>query len=122
MEEITLLVDPCPKPRMTRSDKWKKRPCVVKYFKFCDELRYQAKLNHYIPGNSLSLRFVIKMPKSWSKAKKREMNGTPHMTRPDLDNLLKAFKDSLLKEDSDVHTYVSISKVWGQEGRIEIFK
>lgn len=122
MEEITLLVDPCPKPRMTRSDKWKKRPCVMKYRAFADELRYQAKLNDYEPGTSLSLRFVIPMPKSWSKTKKKEMLGTPHKQRPDLDNLLKAFKDALLKEDSHVHTYVSISKVWGEMGKIEILK
>ncbi|GAG23977.1 unnamed protein product, partial [marine sediment metagenome] len=32
-------VTPNTKPRMTKRDKWKKRPCVIKYRKFCDELR-----------------------------------------------------------------------------------
>ena len=32
-------IDPCPKPRMTSSDRWKKRKCTDKYWKFKDELK-----------------------------------------------------------------------------------
>jgi hypothetical protein len=32
---------PVPKPRQTRSDKWKQRPCVMAYRTFADELRLQ---------------------------------------------------------------------------------
>lgn len=120
MKEIILNVTPCPKPRMTRSDKWKKRPCVIKYWKFCEDIRREAAKNNYIPGNALSLTFILSMPRSWSKKKRIEMNSKPHMMRPDIDNLLKAFQDALLKEDSHVHTYISISKVWGEVGSIEV--
>ena len=30
-------ITPVPKPRMTQADRWRKRPCVVRYFAFCDE-------------------------------------------------------------------------------------
>jgi Holliday junction resolvase RusA-like endonuclease len=122
MQELIFNVEPCAKPRMTRSDKWKKRPCVIKYRKFCDALRLEAEKNNYSPGNSLSLTFHISMPKSWSKKKKAEMEGKPHQQRPDLDNLLKAFKDALLKEDSNVHTYITICKVWSSIGHISVLK
>jgi hypothetical protein len=32
-------IDPCPKPRMTSSDRWKKRKCTDKYWKFKDDLK-----------------------------------------------------------------------------------
>ena len=32
-------ITPVAKPRQTRSDVWKKRPCVVKYRQFADDLR-----------------------------------------------------------------------------------
>jgi len=32
-------INPVPKPRMTQSDKWKKRPPVLRYFAFKDECR-----------------------------------------------------------------------------------
>ena len=32
-------ITPVPAPRMTRSDRWKKRPCVLRYFAFRDEVK-----------------------------------------------------------------------------------
>lgn len=32
-------IEPVPKPRMTQADKWKKRPPVLKYFAFKDEVK-----------------------------------------------------------------------------------
>lgn len=116
--DTLLEVNPVPKPRMTQSDKWKKRPCVLRYRDFCDRLRKVSTTNGYTPSNPLSLVFIIPMPKSWSKTKKDKMRGRPHQQRPDLDNLLKAFKDALLEEDSHIHTYLGITKVWGDEGGI----
>lgn len=105
---------------MTRSDRWKKRKCVVEYYKFKDELNAQAKRLGYVPEVPLSIHFVIPMPKSWSKKKKREMLGKGHESTPDLDNLIKAFKDCLLKEDSWVSRYGEMSKTWGEEGEIRV--
>jgi hypothetical protein len=33
------IITPVGKPRMTRSDKWKQRPPVIRYRMFCDEAR-----------------------------------------------------------------------------------
>lgn len=115
---ITLNIVPVPKPRMTQSDKWKKRPVVVKYFNYKDELKMLCFLCRWQPKEDLDVKFVLPMPKSWSERKKKKMDGKPHKSRPDLDNLIKAFKDALLIEDSHVHTYHNMKKIWGRSGAI----
>ena len=104
-------ITPVPKPRQTRSDKWKKRPCVVRYRAFADECR----LKGVTVENGDSIKFFMPMPKSWSKKKKIEFKGKPHTQKPDLDNLLKALMDAVLKEDSIIHKLGSIEKVWSDE-------
>jgi hypothetical protein len=120
IEDIVLDVEPIAKPRMTRSDKWKKRPCVSRYWDFCDQLRTESDKFGYVPVNPLSLIFILPMPSSWSKKKRDQKNGQPHEQRPDLDNLIKAFKDALLKEDSGIYEYGNMKKIWGHVGAIVI--
>lgn len=108
-------IKPCPKPRMTVSDKWKKRPCVLRYRAFADECR----LRGVKVTNGCSIVFRIPMPKSWSNKKKSEMNGKPHTQRPDIDNLLKSVMDAVLPEDSHIHS-IYIKKQWAVTGQIEI--
>ena len=115
---ITLNIVPVAKPRMTQSDKWKKRPATDKYWKFKDDLKMLCFLCRWKPKDDLDVKFVIPMPISWSKKKRLKMDGQPHKQRPDLDNLIKAFKDALLIEDSHIHTYQNMQKVWGREGQI----
>jgi Holliday junction resolvase RusA-like endonuclease len=62
------------------------------------------------------------MPKSWSNKKKKEMDGQPHRVKPDLDNIVKAFKDSLCEDDSFIHTYQNVRKIWGEKGCILIHR
>lgn len=109
-------LEPVPKPRMTRSDRWKKRTTVVRYFAFCDQLRLLWK--EPVPPE-LALRFYITMPKSWSKKKKLDMDGKPHQQRPDIDNLVKAFLDALCEDDSYVYK-IHCEKYWSTDGRIEV--
>lgn len=113
------IIEPNTKPRQTRSDKWKKRPCVLQYRAFADELRKQAKEMGYSLGETLNVDFIVAMPDSWSKKKKDEMNGTPHRQTPDVDNFLKAVFDSLAKQDKTVWR-VEASKTWGHGGAIII--
>ena len=68
---------------MTRADKWKKRPEVMRYQLFCDHVRL---LGIDLPESKSHVTFVLPMPKSWSKKKRAEMNGQPHQGKPDLDN------------------------------------
>ena len=109
-------ITPVAKPRMTRSDKWKKRPCVLKYRAFCDELRLKHKGE--LPS-SVDLSFNIPMPESWSKKRKMEMEGKPHQQKPDVDNLTKSVLDALCADDSYVWRIKS-KKRWAYEGSIII--
>lgn len=65
------------------------------------------------------LTFTLAMPQGWTPKKKEAMNGQPHLQMPDLDNLLKATVDALLKQDSHVWSFQA-EKRWGYEGSIEI--
>lgn len=109
-------ITPCAKPRMTRADAWKKRPPVLKYWAFKQECLLKKVMCK--PGDGYV--FTLPMPKSWSKNKKDKMNGSPHVSRPDLDNLLKAIFDAVLPEDSHMWNIGPTCKIWGYEGSIEV--
>ena len=109
-------ITPVPKPRMTGSDKWKKRPNVMKYWAFKEECRLRKV---EIPEDGCHIIFTISMPKSWSKKKKLEMAGKPHQQTPDLDNICKAIFDAIYDNDSHIWTYRA-TKIWGTEGSIRI--
>lgn len=114
------LIAPVPKPRMTRSDKWRKIPRkpVAKYWAFCRHCQL-LKINLPLYGGMVT--FVVPMPKSWPAKKCMEFDGRPHQPEggPDLDNFLKALGDALYQNDSciwDIH----VRKVWGHDGKIII--
>src|SRR5690242_5545197 len=88
-------VAPVGKVRMTQSDKWKKRKCVVAYRAYHDELRELGVTLE--PGDEV--HFHIQMPLSWSLKKREAMHGMPHDQKPDLDNLLGGLLDGVLEED-----------------------
>lgn len=116
MTNITIPITPVPKPRMTQSDKWKKRPAVLRYRDYKDHL------NLLVKGSleaTFDVVFYVPMPTSWSETKKRDMEGKPHQQKPDIDNYLKAFMDALCEDDSYVYD-VRARKYWAREGRIEL--
>lgn len=117
MKKRIYRIDPVGKPRMTQRDKWKKRPCVLKYHAFKDACRAHGVT---LPADGdITVAFVIPMPKGWSNPKRIKHLGKPHQQKPDIDNLVKALLDAVLKEDSHVWK-ISAMKVWGEVGRIEI--
>lgn len=110
------IIDPVGKPRMTRADKWKQRPPVMRYRMFCDEARLH---DIRVPEAGAHITYVLPMPKSWSKKKRALMAGKPHQQKPDVDNLTKALLDALF--DDDAHIWdVRASKIWGETGMIII--
>lgn len=111
-------IDPVPAPRMVQSDRWKKRPVVLRYFAYKDEVRLR-RVQLYESGSHIT--FVLPMPKTWSKKKKVAMLGMPHQQKPDWDNLAKGLFDAVYDEDSQVHD-VRVSKIWGETGAILIEK
>ena len=117
---FNLTIIPVAKPRMTQRDKWQQRPCVLKYRAFCDELRF--KVRNVTPvlkyeSVSLSVSFHLPMPRSWLAVKKERMDGTPHLNRPDLDNIIKAWCDALYPEDSVIWS-IQATKFWSYKGSI----
>lgn len=115
----TIPVEPVAKPRMTRSDSWKKRECVVKYWEFKDSIReHLTDLTLPVPGIA---RFFVPMPKSWSKKKKASMLNQPKLTVPDVDNYLKALLDAVYDNDSEVWDFRGV-KLWSDTGYIEIWE
>lgn len=70
------------------------------------------------------IQFYSKMPDSWSKNKKLEMNWKPNQNTPDIDNLFKAFSDTIFydpvnksKDDCKIWK-LSADKFWGEEDKI----
>lgn len=99
---------------MTRRDKFKKRPVVLKYRAFKDECRIR-KLT--LPESAYHLVFVLPMPNTWPEKKKVEMDGQPMQQTPDKDNLEKAVLDALFTEDSQIWDG-RVTKYWGREPMI----
>ena len=117
MHPIKLDIAPVPKPRMVKSDSWAKRPAVLRYWDFKDEL-VRLWGDRELP-ESIGLIFIIPMPISWSEKKKSLMDGKPHQAKPDIDNLCKSIFDCLAKSDAYIWR-VDAVKMWGREGLIEI--
>lgn len=109
-------VTPMGKPRMTRADKWKKRPEVLRYRAFCDHVRL---LGVELPEAGAHVTFILPMPLSWSKKKRLQHDGQPHQAKPDCDNMLKALMDAIYVDDAHVWD-CRVTKVWGETGQIVI--
>lgn len=116
MNEKVYNITPLGKPRMTRADKWKKRPEVLRYRAFCDEVRLNKVT---LPESGYHVIFVLPMPPSWSKKKRALMDGEPHQQKPDKDNLEKALLDALFGEDSHIWDG-RVTKIWGETGKMII--
>lgn len=109
-KKIIVPGSPVAKPRQTRSDKWKERPCVVRYREWADRAREAAGA---IPVAARRAEIIIylPLPLSLSSKKRAAMAGTPHTVKPDIDNLIKSSLDALLKRDQGIHE-ISAKKFW----------
>lgn len=119
---VTLHLDPRPKPRITHQGRFSET--AKRYYAYANTLRAIADHVGVTLSRSLSVTFVLPMPKSWSKSKRQAMNGQAHEVRPDLKNLVAALEDILYnrgeRDDSEIHTYRDVRKVWGEQGAITI--
>jgi len=101
--------EPVAKPRMTRSDRWKKRKCVIKYREFSDKLREDS--SGFISSGTLVMHFFFSFKKSHSKKFIENNLGAPHTQKPDIDNCIKAVLDTLYENDSHVYSVLA-KKFW----------
>jgi len=110
--------DPVAKPRMTRRDKWKKRPSVMKYRAWKDACILSARAAGGIPEGArvfgLSVFAYFKPPKG-----KENRFSERHQQKPDLDNIVKAAGDSLLGDDSCI-CEINAAKHWSDKAFTEI--
>ena len=71
-----------------------------------------------------NIQFHSKMPIYWSKKKQDEMRWKPNQNTPDIDNLFKAFSDTLFydpvnKSKDDCRIWkLSADKYWGDDDKI----
>lgn len=87
------------KPRMTRRDKWQKRPNVVRYRALADEIRAQIPKEALHGVLGLDIEVFFPMPKIWSEEKQAAFAGKLHQSTPDYDNVAKAGGDILFEDD-----------------------
>lgn len=120
-----LIVVPGPtpgKPRMTQRDKWKKRPCVVRYREWCDRVR--AAVGDAVPAAEdvacLSCTAYFEPPKSWPKRRRVAAMGTPHQSKPDIDNLCKTVLDCLWPQGDAAIASIVARKRWDWKARLEV--
>lgn len=96
---------------------------IERYNKYKEDLSAMAKEKHYrLDDIGTGLRFYMPMPKRWSKAKRKMYHLKWHQRTPDLNNLLKAFEDSLRVDDEKIAGYTHLEKIWvdNQTGWIQI--
>lgn len=125
---IRIPLHPMAKPRITaqtiHGDKAKR------YYAWRDQFRAmlfysQEAADEYFEitkVGAFTAKFVIPMPKSWSKKKRAESLGRRHMQRPDADNLMKALKDALVVKDDCVYWDSRQIKIWGESPGILIWQ
>lgn len=102
--------------------KYLNRKNVIKrYFDYKRALKAEALRQGFeMPKKDAWVKFYMPMPPSWSQKKKNRMCFELHESKPDVDNLIKALKDSLVAKDSTISDYRS-SKFWySGTGHIEI--
>jgi Holliday junction resolvase RusA-like endonuclease len=103
-------IEPTPYVRQTQADKWKKRPEVLRYRAFRDEVAWM-KLE--LPEDFFHVVFLIETPRSWSAKKRLEHIGQPHLCKPDKDNLEKGLIDAVYRNRDDAHIWNGAStKIW----------
>lgn len=111
-------INPVAYVRQTQSDRWKKRPSVLRYRAFRDEVAHKIK---ELPMDFFHVVFILPVPASWSQKRKLATIGRPHLGRPDKDNLEKGLIDAVYRFGDDGHVWNTAStKLWGGTGAIII--
>lgn len=116
--KFTIPGPPCPKPAMKASDRWRKRPCVLRYWAWCDLARMCAKAAGLPDDANLVERFSI-VSYFTPPETKQDRIGKVHRQKPDASNLLKAAEDALYKRDEGLG-WVESKKFWGKVSRVEV--
>lgn len=111
---FTIPGNPIGKPRMVHSDKWAKRPAVLRWIAWKDAARPHVPA---LPVKPYSLDIVayFERPASWGKKKRLFASNMPHRQKPDFDNVSKLVSDFLFSDDSIIWKS-AIEKRWDDGG------
>lgn len=115
---FTIPGPPMGKPRMTRSDRWKQRDCVLRYRAWADLARMCAK-SAGCPIDALAVARLEIVAYFAPPSDKQARIGKPHRQTPDIDNVAKAFSDAVFKRDEGLYD-VAAKKYWAQVSRLEV--
>lgn len=116
-KRFSIKIDPMGAVRCNRSVRWKKSKRQEAYFAYKDRLREVCE-ELEVPDEILITAWIA-MPHSWSKRKHDSHRGFPHRQKPDSDNICKAVKDALFKQDDAVWSETT-KKFWADTGLLEI--
>lgn len=118
--EFTVYHTPMGAPRMTQADRWRQRPCVMRYREFKDAIRRDApELPNPEDINELSWVAYFVPPPSMPVQKRKAILGTLHRQKPDRDNIDKAVLDALFQDDQAI-AHGTLTKRWGTEAKMVI--
>lgn len=109
---------PIGKPRQTRSDRWKIRPCVARYRVWADLARLVC---FGTPHKKLTLTKPTALRvRAWIDSGTTHRTG-PHTVTIDLDNCIKAVCDALFQNDQMIYA-IDAKKLWcdGGKPRVEV--
>jgi Holliday junction resolvase RusA-like endonuclease len=122
LERYVLDIAPNTKPRMTQRDRWAKRPVVEKYYKFKDNIKYEAMVKKLgdLPGFIPFVIFYLPIPKAIAKKWRPELEDAPMCKYPDIDNATKSLFDCLARQDNYIHT-LGVAKRYSEHPRIELY-
>lgn len=85
---------------------------LERYNNYKMDLIEEAATQGYQMGEEIKVLFCIPVPASWRNKKKARHHFAAHCSKPDVDNLCKAFMDALKpRKDHVVHTLIA-KKVW----------
>ncbi|MCM3425595.1 RusA family crossover junction endodeoxyribonuclease [Bacillus paralicheniformis] len=99
MITLNIPVEPMGAVRMTGRGKFVK-PNAKRYLSYKDFIKFKAKEQlkgqEFFTGPiEVEILFLMPIPKSWAKWKKRVAPGKRHTVKPDIDNLIKGVFDAL---------------------------
>lgn len=120
MNLLNIIPQPALRPRVTRKGTYN----IPKYANYKKALSILLKAKHKsIFKNSIKLKIVFYMPiPKMSKVKTLEKENQPHLVKPDLDNLIKAFCDSaneIIYIDDKLICEIEAKKYYSNIPRIE---
>lgn len=95
-----------------RQDGFLRKRRLERYNQYKMDLIEEAAEKAYKMTDEITVLFCIPVPPSWRGRKKARHHFTAHRSKPDVDNLCKAFMDALKPtKDHVVHTLIA-KKIW----------